>query len=124
MAHDTYTEYFGDIMQCARERGLVRDILNAWNSTGLPDTFYIEGVKFAFNRNSGNVFLVNEDYQCAMMNDDRLEQFYSTPYNGEEGFLSDLLDRAPSAYHDEDADYIRAVAENEGVELPKDWRAA
>lgn len=118
---NVYTENFSDIMQCSRERGLVRDILNAWDSTGLPEAFYTEGVKFAFNRNSGFVFLVNDDHQCAMMNGEKLSMFYSTPYNGEEGFLSDLLAVAPSEYHEEDAEYIREAAKAEGVALPEVW---
>lgn len=118
---NAYTENFSDIMQCSQERGQVRDILNAWDSTGLPESFYTEGVKFAFNRNSGNVFLVNEDCQVVMMNGGKLELFYSTPYNGDEGFLSDLLEVAPSEYYEEDADYIKDAAKAEGVALPEAW---
>lgn len=123
MTNETYTEDLGDIMQCSRERGLVANILNLWNTKGLPDSFGIDGAKFAFNRNSGYVFLVNDDYQCAMINSatGELEVFHSTPYNGAEGFLSDLLATAPDEYHSEDADYIRDMARVEDVELPAAW---
>ena len=97
------------------------EILQLWDASGLPDCFYDDGVKFAFNRTSGNVFLVNSDYQCVMINDGKLSMFYSTPYNGEEGFLSDLLAQSPDKYHDEDAEYIRECAKNEGVTLPANW---
>jgi len=121
--NDYYTEDLGDIMQCQTERREVATILNYWNDRGLPETFNSTGAKFAFNRNSGNVFLVNEDYQCAMMNGDKLESFYSTPYNGLEGFISDLLyDNEPEGIHTEDAEYILQMAEDEGVELPEVWQ--
>ncbi|MFA6063837.1 MAG: hypothetical protein WC736_14715 [Gallionella sp.] len=120
----TYTEDVGEIMQCSRERHLVADILNAWNTGGLPDTFDASGAKFAFNSNSGNVFLVNDDYQCAMMNGDALAVFYSTPYDGLEGFIGDLLtENDPSAINAEDAEYILRAAHDEGAELPEVWQA-
>jgi len=123
MSNDTYTENLGDIMQCARERVMVAEILNAWNTTGLPETFYSEGARFAFNRNSGNVFLVNDEYQCAMMNDAVLESFYSTPYNGHAGFIGDLLaEHTPDSLHADDVEYILQTAKNEGAKLPEAWK--
>jgi len=80
---DAYTE---DLAKFGfREISLLRDILNAWCEDGLPVDFYSEGVRPAMNTHSGNVFLVNEDYQTAMMNGDKLESFYVTPYQGHEG---------------------------------------
>jgi hypothetical protein len=73
MGTKTYTEDFADFG--ARERGMVRDILDAWNKQGLPEDFNDDGVRPAFNLNSGNVFLVNSDYQVAMMNGENLESF-------------------------------------------------
>ena len=70
------------------------------------------------NTNSGFVFLVNEDYQSAMMNGDKLESFYSTPYNGIEGFFDDLLEEYASMRH-EDQEYMRQIAENLGREIPE-----
>ena len=123
MTQNYYTEDLGDIMQCQQERCEVAAILNYWNECGLPETFDSTGAKFAFNRNSGNVFLVNEDYQCAMMNGDKLESFYSTPYDGLEGFISDLLaDNVPEDINAEDAEYILQMAKNEGAELPEVWQ--
>jgi len=118
----SYTEDFATIMSSARERAMIRDILNAWDASGLPQTFDDDGVKFAFNRNSGNVFLVNSDYQCAMMNGGTLESFYSTPYSGLEGFIDELLDEnQPEDIHADDAEYILDVARSEGATLPGVW---
>lgn len=115
---NVYTENLADFG--SRERAMAAKIL----ALPLPSGFYDSGVKLAFNRNSGFVFLVNEDYQAAMLNDDsgKLELFHNTPYDGEEGFLSDLLAVTPSEYHEKDAEYIRQAAENEGVELPEAWK--
>ena len=124
MTNETYTEDFSDIMQCARERREVMQILNAWDSTGLPKGFYEDDVKFAFNRSSGHVFLVNSDYQCAMMNGDTLALFHSTPYEGIEGFIEDILtENAPDCLNSDDVEYILRAAGDEGAELPEVWQA-
>jgi hypothetical protein len=114
-----YTEDLADFG--ARERKMAAELL----AQPLPEAFHDDGVKIAMNRNSGYVFLVNSDYQCAMMNGDRLEIFHSTPYEGHEGFLSDLLDKySPDDLHAEDVRYLRDAAEAEGAELPKAWQVA
>jgi hypothetical protein len=41
------------------------------------------------NRNSGNVFLTNSDYQVAILNNGKLESFYCCGNCGNEGFLED-----------------------------------
>lgn len=117
MANDSYTEDMGDILSCARERRMAMQILQAWDSGGLPDDFDDSGVKFAFNKNSGNVFLVNEEYQVAMMNGDTLESFYTSPYEGKEGFFSELIEEYPEM-HREDREWFRKLAESRDVELP------
>lgn len=116
--NEVYTENLADFG--ARERHLLGEIL----LLDLPSTFDNTGVKAAFNRNSGYVFLVNEDYQCAMLNPDtgKLEIFHSTPYNGHEGFISDLLtEYTPDDLNADDVEYIRDAAEAEGVKLPEAW---
>jgi hypothetical protein len=116
-ANEVYTENLADFG--SRERRMAAELLAA----PLPDGFSDDGVKIAMNRNSGYVFLVNEDYQCAMMNGDTLEIFHSTPYDGHEGFLSDLLDEyKPDDLHADDAEYLRQAAEAESVELPEAWQ--
>ncbi len=118
MGHDAYTEDMADIMACTRERRMVMEILKAWDEGGLPDDFAESGVKFAFNRNSGNVFLVNEDLDVAMMNGDELESFYTSPYEGKEGFFSDLMDEYADM-HREDQEWFRHIAKRRDVELPE-----
>jgi hypothetical protein len=116
MGHDAYTEDMGDIMSCARERRMAMQILQAWDSDGLPTDFYEDGVKFAFNRSSGNVFLVNEDHQVAMMNGDVLESFYTSPYEGKEGFFADLLTEY-AGMHREDQEWFRELAKDRDLQL-------
>jgi wobble nucleotide-excising tRNase len=47
-------------------------------------------VKVAFNRNSGCVFLYDEDYRTWMMNGELIEEWFNCPYCGHEGFLEDM----------------------------------
>lgn len=120
MTSDYYTENLADFG--FREIKMLRDILDAWVEKGLPDTFYQNNVRAAFNRNSGYVFLVNEDYQTAMMNGDELEIYHCTPYRGHEGFLSDLLNEyEPDDMHADDVEYVLQMAKSEGVDLPESW---
>lgn len=47
-------------------------------------------VEVMFNTHSGYVFLSDEDYKTWMMNGDKIEEWYSCPYCGHEGFLEDM----------------------------------
>lgn len=73
-----------------REWALLRDLIDAMVEQGLPGDFENEGVHPMFNKNSGNVFLANSEFQVAMMNGDKLESFYSCPECGHEGFKDEL----------------------------------
>lgn len=117
MRDDSYTEDFADICSCSRERQILIDIMRAWGDHGLPDDFSDDKVRPAFNRNSGHVFLVNDDYQVAMLRDGRLESWYSCPYHGEEGFFDDLV-RQYGQMHQEDQEYVRQLAEVRGESIP------
>ena len=99
----------------ARERQMLVDLLYAWNAQGLPNDFDDDDVKPVLNMNSGYVFLTNADYQVAMMNGHTLESFYSTPYDGHEGFWEDLQREYPNM-GDEDREYMRDIAD--GRDLP------
>ena len=117
--NEVYTEDLADFG--SRERTMAAELLAA----GLPDGFSDDGVKLAMNRNSGYVFLVNADYQCAMMNGDRIEIFHSTPYDGREGFLTDLLEEyTPDDLNSDDVEYLRQAADAENVELPEAWQVS
>lgn len=115
---NVYTENLNDIISNDRERALAIELLQAWGEQGLPSDFYEEGVKLAFNRNSGNVFLVNEDYQCAMMNDGILESFYTSPYHGHEGFINDLWNEYQNTlsgsdeWHEDDIEWLNDIISN------------
>lgn len=65
-------------------------LLRAMREQGLPDDFNNDEVVPMFNKNSGNVFLTNSDYQVAMLNGDKLESFYNCPECGHEGFKEDM----------------------------------
>lgn len=115
MAYDAYTENLADFGM--REIEELRDILTAWLDNGLPDDFYDEGVKPAFNRSSGYVFLTNDEMQVCMEVDGKLESFYTSPYYGTEGFYEELLDDADSwdaDNADEDLEWLRDIAESRG----------
>ena len=112
-----YTENMADFG--SRERNMAAELLAA----ELPWGFSNEGVRLAMNKNSGFVFLVNDDYQVAMMNGNELAIFHTTPYEGHEGFLEDLLDEySPDDLNGEDVRYLREAAEAEGVDLPEAWQ--
>lgn len=109
-----YTEDLGKFGH--RERELLVALLDEWNKNGLPDGFEYDNVRPAFNMNSGNVFLVNDSYQVAMLNEDTLEIWHSLPYSGEEGFLSDLLDLDPEMLCLEDIEYIQQYEHTYGTQ--------
>lgn len=114
--YDPYTENLADFGM--REIEELRDILDAWLDSGLPDDFYDDGVRPALNRNSGYVFLTNSDYQVCMAVDGKLESFYTLPYSGDEGLYEDLVDWLDETNLDdadsEDIEYIRDLAEARG----------
>jgi len=77
-----------------RERKLAEQLLTAWNEQGLPEDFYNEEVTIKFNIYSGYVFLTNSEFQVAMMNDDRLESFYTDFETGQKGFKNEFSEVA------------------------------
>jgi len=70
-------------------RNKLIELLKAWQEQGLPSGFIPENVSPMMNHISGHVFLINEDFQCAMMNGDMLEQWYYCGNCGHEGFEPD-----------------------------------
>ena len=73
----------------SRERKLLLHLLTAWDSQGLPDDFDSKGVYPMMNKDSGCVFLTNENFDCAMMDGDKLESWYTCSNCGHEGFAED-----------------------------------
>jgi hypothetical protein len=73
------------------EKMKVKDLLIAWCEHGLPEDFYNDKVVPMFNKDSGHVFLTNEDFQVAMLDESKLVSFYSCPDCGDEGFREELM---------------------------------
>lgn len=51
-----------------------------------------DGTTIAMNRDSGYVFLTDEDYRVVMMNGNKLEEFFSCGECGHEGFREEFVD--------------------------------
>ena len=94
-----------------REREMAEELLRASRENGFPEDFEQDGLQIMMNFNSGNVFFTNSEYQVAMMNGEDLESFYSSPYEGKEGFFSELLGEYKEM-HPEDQEWFRQIAEN------------
>ena len=93
-----------------RERKMAAELLNALCNQGFPEDFEDDGVQIMMNKSSGYVFFTNNDCQVCMMNGDKLESYYTTPYEGREGFADELredYERDPDAWNQEDIDYLK-----------------
>ena len=72
------------------------------------------GIQVGFNKNSGNVFLVDEDFNVLMnafdykTDSNELDLFISTPYSGEEGFYDDLMEMY-NELDPEDQEYLDSL---------------
>ena len=62
-------------------------------------------VKIFFNTHSGSVFLSDDTFRVWMMNGDTIEEWYSCPCCGHEGFLEDM------EHEPEDEDCTRYMEE-------------
>ena len=92
-----------------RERKMAAKLLTASCDQGFPHDFEDDNVQIMMNKYSGNVFFVNDEYQVTMMNGDCLESFYSTPYEGREGFAEELkeeFENDSDSWHKEDVEYL------------------
>lgn len=96
-----------------REREMAMELLKASIDQGFPEDFEDEEVQIMMNRNSGNVFFTNAEYQVAMMNGDKLESFYVLPYSGEEGFKEEFEGRSKDEFEEDDIEYLESI----GVEF-------
>lgn len=91
-----------------REIGMAGDLLRAYADNPHVFSGSLEAVEF--NPNSANVFLISEDYEVAMMNGDTLEQFYSCPECGAEGFKEDIHDGdTPDTLNSECVRYLKDI---------------
>jgi hypothetical protein len=95
-----------------RERKLAAKLLMASCEQGFPEDFEDDGVQIMMNKNSGLVFFTNSEYQVCMMNGDKLESYYNTPYEGREGFADELrkdYERDPDAWAQEDVEFLEDI---------------
>ncbi len=60
-----------------------------------------DGVTVMMNRNSGNVFLIDSEYNVGMMNGDKLEQWHYCGDCGHEGFAEDVFETVPVTFDGE-----------------------
>ena len=108
--NNSYTEDLGEFGY--REKAIARDLIEALNNKKTPDDFDLCGVKVAFNKFSGYVFLTNNEYQVAMIDDEgELYSFYSSPRESREGCFEDLLNEYKDM-HVEDKEWFRDIAKN------------
>ena len=97
-----------------RERRMAAELLTASCDQGFPDDFADDRVTIMLNRNSGNVFFTNEDFEVSMMNGPKLESFYSCPECGAEGFREDIHDGDTAEdLNAECVRYLRAIGVDE-----------
>ena len=69
-----------------------------------------DGVTVEFNPNSGSVFLVDEDYNVALMSGDALELWYTCPYCGYEGFMEDMKEHGKDTdLHPDCIEYLEDI---------------
>lgn len=111
---DAYTENLADFGY--RELAMAKDLLVAWfDGDGLPLDFEAEGVRIAFNRNSGNVFLTNDEYQVCMEAEGKLYSWYWLPNHGNEGFCEDLIREYDNGDIESDNfEYLADICETNG----------
>ena len=108
MSNETTTTNLADFGW--RERKMAAELLTASCEQGFPEDFEDDGVIIMMNRNSGNVFFTNSECQVAMMNSNKLESFYVTPYEGYEGFageLREMYEQNGDSWNEMDVEYLR-----------------
>ena len=83
------TQNLADFGTCEREEAGL--LLSTLGTTRDNTRFFGDrGVTVEFNPNSGYVFLVDEDYNVAMMDGENLEDFITCPNCGNEGLGCDF----------------------------------
>ena len=97
-----------------REIGQLAELLTAYadQSWASQDDQLGNGVKWEYNPNSDNLFLVDEDYNVAMLNDDgKLENFLTCSNCGEEAMRSETQTLG-KVWQDENTCYKTECQEN------------
>lgn len=86
---------------------------------GFKNMFWRQGVTVGFNNFSGFVFLKNDDYQAALLNDDKeLYMFYNLAYDGTEGSAGELYDMfKDGVINEEDYEQLADILANDMYEV-------
>ena len=93
-----------------REIKMARDLLDAWVNLGLPADFLFDGVTVMLNPMSGYVFLTNAECQVAVIEDGELVSFYSSPWEGHEGTLAELVEMFDAeTWNGEDIEWLEEL---------------
>ena len=99
-----------------REKAIAKNLIQALNDKKTPEDFDLSGVKIAYNRFSGYVFLTNDEYEVCMIDDENnLYSFYTLMYEGLEGDFDELLEQYEDM-HPEDQEQFRDIEKNIGRE--------
>lgn len=92
--HDVVTEDWSEFGYREKDMGI--ELLQAWHNGRVVSGLELgDNVRVAFNRNSGYVFLTNNNYDAFMLDPDKDNQiniFLSCPNCGNEGFPQYLYD--------------------------------
>lgn len=71
-----------------RERELAKKLLSVYGTKDDRTKHLGDGIQVFMNRDSGYVFLSDEDYNVALLNGNKLEDFHSCPNCGNESVAS------------------------------------
>lgn len=94
---------------------------NNYKHENIQNYFNNSEYKIEYNTYSGYVFAIDEDYNCLMLDDEKVNLLLSTPYDGHEGFIEELDDLYPEELNQEDIDYIKNWAKNLNYKLNSKW---
>ena len=89
-----------------RELDSAGELLKALKSDKDKTEYLDHPLSIEFNPNSGNVFLVDEDCNVAMMNGEYLKDWFSCPICGHEGFKEEMPHEGDSK---ECQEYLRDI---------------
>jgi transcription initiation factor IIE alpha subunit len=91
-----------------RELQIAGKLLTVLKTERDKTKYLSDGIAVEFNPSSGCVFLVDENCQVAMLNGEELEDFFSCPECGAEGFLEDIKNHSQKKAC---KDYIKQITE-------------
>jgi len=81
----------------AREKDEARELLSKYGTNDDVTKYLGDGVEVWFNLYSGYVFLCDEEYNTAMIDDNgKLNDFLTCPNCGKEGFKYEILNDCPN----------------------------